>query len=346
MHTSTKNSKYFRNVIIAMFGIWLVILFLLRNFIFSEKPGFNYGDNFGNNKRVEFFIIYVILIIVFYQVLNLIDRKFFLNKYSYEKKFVVKTIFIFIFGIPLIFAINYLLNHVDYNTLTPNILRFQLWGAVINPLILFLMYFSDFEKNAIRIELENEKLLSQNLSVQLQLLKQQIKPHFLFNSLNHLLSLVREKDQNTEQFVVHLSELYRNLLQTDLKDKILLNEELDIINSYFYMLKTRFEDNIDLTIKINKSLYSSFIPPFTLQVLIENCVKHNVVSESKPLHICIFDRDNSLIIENKLQEKKFTEESNNVGLANLNQRYLLISGRPIEIIKTNDKFRVILPILN
>lgn len=347
MDDRLKSRKFFRNTIIVVFILWLASIFLVRHFVMAGLRRTEIESGIEGYIRIEFVVLFVFFILLFNMAFNFFDKKYFLYRFNYEQKFLIKVISTFIFAIIIITAISGIFSAVyDNYQFYPNVMRHQFIGFLVTPLILFIIYFMDLTKISQRMELENEKLLSQNLSAQLQLLKQQIKPHFLFNSLNHLISLVRANDCHTEEFVIHLSELYRYILQTDLKDKIPLREELKIISHYFFMLKSRFEENINFTVKINEDIYSSYIPPFTLQILIENSVKHNIISKAKPLYVRIFSDNNKLIIENNLQGKKNTEDSHNVGLANLNQRYLLICGKPIEVNKTDKCFQIILPVIS
>lgn len=198
-----------------------------------------------------------------------------------------------------------------------------------------------------RVLLENEILKREKLNAQFQSLKQQVNPHFLFNSLNTLKSLIKTNDVNAEEFVIRLSEIYRYILQKDQNDLVTINEELEILQAYIFMLKARFEDSIDVTIQINHEILDKvMLPPFTLQLLIENSIKHNVASLSKPLQIEVYNNGYSeLIVKNKLQPKKNIEVSIGIGLENINKRCVYLCGQGIDIVKTETEFIVEIPLI-
>jgi two-component system, LytTR family, sensor kinase len=294
---------------------------------------------------IAFTIIYAVIIWSF----NLGYYSFagrYLNKLTYGKSFFVRIIGTFILGFAIVFAfmqygpIIRSVYHISANK-SPIIVR----GIFFNILVLVTIYATDLLEKTQKIEIENQKLINQNLSTQLQLLKQQIKPHFLFNSLNNLKSLIKEKDGKAEDFIIHLAELYRYLLQTNTEDKITIEEDIKILESYIFMLRSRFTDCLEFFIEMDRKLYRSFVPPLTFQILIENCVKHNIISKTKPLKIDIISFTNRIMVRNNLQEKKLLADSNCFGLSNLQQRYLLICNRPIEVIKDDKEFTVSLPII-
>jgi LytS/YehU family sensor histidine kinase len=183
------------------------------------------------------------------------------------------------------------------------------------------------------------------LGAQYELLKQQVNPHFLFNSLNTLKSMVEIEDPHSADFILKLSDFYRFTLESRKMDLISLREELQILDSYTYLLKARFEDGFVLTNEINKVDYNARIPPFSLQLLIENCIKHNVVSLEKPLEIKLYTENNFVVVENPIQLKKGAL-STGVGLDNINRRFLHLLNKEIEIDKTETTFKVKIPIIH
>jgi LytS/YehU family sensor histidine kinase len=181
---------------------------------------------------------------------------------------------------------------------------------------------------------------------QFEALKQQVNPHFLFNSLNILKTMVKINDPKSEEYVVRLSDLYRNLLLSNQKEKASLEEELAVLENYLFMLKARFEDKLQVIQRIPSSANANFIPPLSLQMLVENCIKHNVVSTDKPLLIELFVENDCLVIRNNLQPKRSVEDSNHIGLDNLRQRYRALVGKEIEVEQTDAYFIVRLPFIN
>lgn len=212
-------------------------------------------------------------------------------------------------------------------------------------IVLLLVFLLETARRFSRARLENEHLKLENSVAQFEMLKQQINPHFLFNSLNILKTLVKNQDAGAEEYVVRLSELYRGLLLSSRREKVPLAEELTALDHYLFMLKARFEDKLVVSLRLAGLDGACFVPPFTLQMLVENCIKHNTVSAAQPLHIEIFSEKDALVVRNNLQPKRSVEDSHHVGLDNINQRYRLLTGRDIEIEKTAGYFTVRLPII-
>jgi two-component system, LytTR family, sensor kinase len=195
-----------------------------------------------------------------------------------------------------------------------------------------------------QIELNNLK--AEQTTAQFEMLKHQVNPHFLFNALNILKTMVRNGDPNSEEFIIRMSDLYRYVLSGHQREKITLDEELEALDNYFFMLRARFGDKLTLSLNLKKRDRPCYVPPFTLQILIENCIKHNIVSAQRPLAVEIFCENNHIIVRNNLQKRKAVGESNGFGLQNINQRYRLLAGKEIEIIKSEDYFLVRLPIID
>jgi two-component system LytT family sensor kinase len=225
------------------------------------------------------------------------------------------------------------------------ILMYQFRGILINLTIYMFLYLLYQSHRAQLIGIELERVKADNLGAQYELLKQQVNPHFLFNSLNTLKSMIEIGDEHAADFTIKLSDFYRFTLENRKSDVIALKEELEILTSYMFLLEARFEEGINLQCDISHAHRQSFIPPFTLQLLVENCIKHNVVSLEQPLLIRLYTDGDTLVMENNLQLKKNPEPSTKMGLENINQRYLHFQDKPIEIIENNQLFKVILPVI-
>ena len=213
-------------------------------------------------------------------------------------------------------------------------------------IVLLLVFFMNLSGQYYKTRIENEKLKLENSIAQFEALKQQINPHFLFNSLNILKTMINSHDKKAEEYVLRLSELYRSLLISNQKEKIEISDELMALENYIYMLKARFQDKILIKIDIANEFRTGFIPPFTLQMLVENCIKHNIVSEKNPLTIELKIEDNQLVVRNNLQLKRSVEHSNNIGLNNINNRYINNIGKSITIVQDEDYFTVKLPLIS
>lgn len=188
--------------------------------------------------------------------------------------------------------------------------------------------------------LENEKV-----RFQLNTLKNQVNPHFLFNSFNTLISIIETDSATAVKYVENLSEFFRNVVTSQNKDLITLKEELEHSASYYFLQKKRFGNNLLIDFEIEPEKEQLFLPPLVLQLLIENAIKHNVCSKDSPLHIRIESQGSHLIVCNNLNEKRTVEASTKTGLKNIIDRYKLLSSENIDILKSNTEFRVTLPLL-
>ena len=197
-----------------------------------------------------------------------------------------------------------------------------------------------------RIELENERLKTESLQSQFDSLKNQVSPHFLFNSLNALQTLIREDADIAQKYVRHLSLVLRYTLQSNENKTVTMGEELNFLDSYLFLIQLRFGSNFRIEMRINDELTLFRIPPLTLQTLVENAVKHNEISRKKPLTIKIETApDQYVVVSNPIQEKINPEPGTEIGLSNLEKQYLLLGGKTITIKKVNNEFTVIIPLL-
>ena len=195
-----------------------------------------------------------------------------------------------------------------------------------------------------RIEKEQEK--RRFAQYQYNILKQQVNPHFLFNSLNILNGLIEEqKSEEASEYVRKLASLYRYMLQNENEHLVRLQEELAFINQYLDLLKVRFPQGFVVTQSIDESCLGRFIVQCSLQVLIENAFKHNIVRAEQPLQITIATEGEYIVVRNNLQLKSSSNDSTKVGLKNISKQYLAAIGKDIEIIKSNNLFEVKLPLI-
>lgn len=228
----------------------------------------------------------------------------------------------------------------------PVMLMFEVRGIMINLIFYMLLHLLYQTHRNQQVVLELERTKADNLGAQYELLKQQVNPHFLFNSLSTLKSMVELEDKNSVDFILKLSDFYRFTLENRKLDLIMLSEEIEILDAYMYLLKARFEEGIELEYRIEEGLERTWVPPFTLQLLIENCVKHNIVSLDHPLRIEVYTQAGKLIVENRLQLKKNPEHSTEMGLDNINRRYFHLLEQKIEIATDQESFRVKLPLIH
>jgi len=191
---------------------------------------------------------------------------------------------------------------------------------------------------------ENEQLKSAYLEAELELLKGQLNPHFLFNSLSSLSGIIRENAQLAQHYVSQLSKVFRYSLQQSGANLVTLGDEITMITSYGELLNMRLEKGFQMEINIDQSFLKANIPHLSLQLLLENAAKHNIATIKKPLKVNVFISGDYLTVRNNLQEMPTPESSTGIGLANLNERYKILMGKEIEIIKSDEYFTVKLPL--
>lgn len=191
------------------------------------------------------------------------------------------------------------------------------------------------------INLENEKLRREALQSQFESLKNQLSPHFLFNSLTALKTLIREDPETAQTYVNNMSKALRYTLQSNEKQLVTLREEMNFMDSYIYLIKLRFNTNLSVITDIKAEYFAYYLPPLTIQTLVENAIKHNEISKENPLNINIIATEGEkLAVWNNIQEKITEEEGSGIGLTNLAKQYQLLIGREITVSKLNNQFRV------
>jgi LytS/YehU family sensor histidine kinase len=192
---------------------------------------------------------------------------------------------------------------------------------------------------------EAEKLQREYAHVRLQALKSQVNPHFLFNSLSVLSSLVHVSAETSDKFIQQLSKAYRYILEQKDVKWVTLQSELDFLDAYFFLLQIRFDKKIKLVkeIALNETEYT--LPPLTLQLLIENAVKHNKMSNNEPLTIKIFNEGEFLIVVNNINKRDQHETSTGIGLENIRKRYAYITDKKIDILDGEHQFSVRIPLI-
>ena len=196
------------------------------------------------------------------------------------------------------------------------------------------------------IQVENESLKSKALQSQFESLKNQLSPHFLFNSLTALKTLINESPATAQNYVNNLSKALRYTLQSNEKQLVTLKEELEFTESYLFLIKMRFDTNLTVIIQTDKKFMLYKLPPLTIQTLVENVVKHNEVSKRKPLTLTIKTTESeSLVVQNSIQAKITEEDGTGIGLTNLSKQFQLILGKDIIISKENNEFKVEIPLI-
>ncbi|MBE4948380.1 sensor histidine kinase [Chryseobacterium culicis] len=258
-----------------------------------------------------------------------------------------RLLLILAFGMVIMFGLAWIqqliLSHINFG---PVMLMVEVRGILINLVCYMFLNLLQHNYTGQQIQLELEKVKSDNLGAQYELLKQQINPHFLFNSLNTLKLMAETGDEETVDFVVKLSDFYRFTLESRKLDLISVQEEMKIVDAYLFLQKARFGEGIIFTNLLENETGSTLIPPFTLQLLVENCIKHNIVSQSKPLSIKIYIEDDHIVMENPIQRKINPEDSLGVGLDNIRMRYKHLLEKDIIIHSDEKIFQIKLPLIH
>jgi two-component system LytT family sensor kinase len=219
-------------------------------------------------------------------------------------------------------------------------------GVMVSFILLTVEIGAQFFSNwkASLIEIEHHK--TEVVQAQLQNLKNQINPHFLFNNMSVLSSLVYKDQDKAVDFINQLSKVYRYLLDNKDRELVTLEDELTFIRSYTYLLQIRFDTNIKFTIEVENSALQKLVPPMAIQILVENAIKHNEISEELPLSVSITNYENELVVTNNLQLRTNTEPSSKTGLKNIKDRYHYFTDKPVEIIESANSFVVKIPLLH
>ena len=332
-----KNSK--RNILNKL-GIAIAITFFFKIVFFRIDEFFQMD------------LLYILAIVIIIMQGNEAINKGLNSKYSWienaKKRLIIQSIISVLFTSIALFPIMYLLHQLRFRD-----------GQIVNhkmveifpPALLFTIAFlavkigSEFFialKNSL---IETEKYKTESANAQLQNLKNQLNPHFLFNNLSVLTSLVYKNQDKAADFINELAKVYRYVLDTKNSELVPLQEELDFINHYIFLQKIRFEDSISFEIKIEESKKSDYLLPMCLQMLVENTIQHNETSQANPLKVLIYTDNDSLVIENLILSRSDISESTKTGIKNIKQRYSFFTDKKVIVSNNGKVFKVILPLI-
>ena len=332
-----RTKKWKRIVLTYLFTIFITLLFFFPIDILV------YGNTITTDLKNYFSVNIFILTILFY--IHSIAVPFLNRKFGREKTF--QRIFIeIIYVIILINLIEFsfqnvlmgYVNPIDFftHTFKHNVLVVSVLEGIFN-IFLFELLFLFYQH--IEETIEREKLKYNQL-------KNQLNPHFLFNSLNILSAIIyKSTPSESVDFIEKLSDVYRYVLTNEEKGLILVKEEIDFINKYGGILRIRFADGFVLNIDLKEEDLNKEILFMSLQLLVENVVKHNIVSIDEPLILNIKSENDYIVVSNNIHQRKDVVVSTGIGLENLNERYKLIANREIKVIDDKEKFTVKIPII-
>jgi len=303
----------------------------------------------------EFFqmdLLFILAIVIIIMQGNEAINKGLNSKYSWiensKKRLIIQSILSVLFTSSAIFPIMYLLHQLRFGD-----------GQIVNhkmieifpPALLFTFALlavkigSEFFSSLKNSLIETEKYKTESANAQLQNLKNQLNPHFLFNNLSVLTSLVYKNQDKAADFINELAKVYRYVLDTKNSELVPLQEELDFINHYIFLQKIRFEDSISFEIKIEESKKSDYLLPMCLQMLVENTIQHNETSQANPLKVLIYTDNDSLVIENPILSRSHISESTKTGIKNIKQRYSFFTDKKVIVSNNGKVFKVILPLI-
>lgn len=279
----------------------------------------------------------------------LLDKIFIKERFS-KKRIIIgfcSSFFLSLFVIFLLrfFIITIIENHSFAFFISNESASDYIVSSVFTFVVLLIVHFVYLYKGYQENKVKEQKIIAGTANAKFESLKNQIDPHFLFNSLNVLSSLIEENPENAQRFTTSLSKIYRYVLEQKDKELISVEEELAFAKTYMNLLKMRFENSLFYELPTTILNPEAKVVPLSLQLLLENTVKHNVVSEQRPLHIRIFMEGDYLAIQNDYQMKEVLQERKGVGLQNIINRYGIITNRKVLIEQNEQTFTVKIPVL-
>lgn len=312
----------------------------------------SYPEGFRSLSLINFVVLYSLSIgILFISIATLINNKLEKSipwlKYPL-KRFIISLLFEVIAGTIVLIVVNIiffmLIKGQNFNEIYSRVttgfiylVSFVLFGIIAKNSVFF---FKNWKQSAI-----NEEILKrEKLSVEYEVLKNQVNPHFLFNNLTALSSLVYKDQNKASAFIQQFANVFRYILEFRSKEIVDLATESKLLNSIAFLYQIRHENDLQINIQLSNSI-DKYIIPMALQMLLENAIKHNIISDEKPLIIEIKDDGDFVVVKNNLQPKEIIAESNKVGLKNIQLRYKYLSDKDVIIEKTNQFFTVKIPIL-
>lgn len=326
-----------------------VLIFILRN-IFALINGV---DIIFNNDLLVDFVFNQIFAVVLY-LANAYFVRYMVQRHK-DELFTLRNMLVAIFSSIFITLVSIFVIRFGIRVVYYDVSIAQFWqeealfdyrySLILSVVITLIFYAFFYYKSTHERKVKEQKVIAGTASAKFDALKNQLDPHFLFNSLNVLSSLIDENTASAQKFTTGLSKVYRYVLEQKNKDLVTVDEELEFAKTYMSLLKMRFEDSIIFDIPEKASNPESKVVPLSLQLLLENAVKHNMVTSSKPLHIKIFEADGNLVVENNLQPKQIVKKGSGVGLSNIKQRYQLLTHRKVIINQQANRFAVAIPML-
>lgn len=337
---SGRYSILFDLLIMLAVGCVIIIYYTTINYLLGKNSAGYISD------AVFSILITFILYFLFRRMFGFLNANF-PWKDSIRKRLMIEVPLILIISIGAMLLFTLFWNYLHEKETVPATLFMNCTIAVMVSVIINLFtegstIFKLYKETAVSAEILKRKTLESHFET----LKSQVAPHFLFNSLNTLIALIDENPRMAKDFVQHLANYYRYSMQVNARETVDLETELNLVRNYIFLLTSRFGDNLKIEFPNKSSEFEKHVVPLAIQLLVENAVKHNVISSSKPLTISILIEKNTVAVRNNLQKRDATEISNRLGLDNIRNRYAIVCQLPIEVKESEHYFEVKLPLLD
>ncbi len=330
-----------------------IFLFLLAGLLFGLFFHIEQATEEGGYPRHLVAVFWVLSLIFCLWLGNLLIYRVLQRQFPWEsslnKRYFLQLILTLLYSLLCINA-TYFLFKDHYTELPPSqnqLILLNIYGTLFLLPVLSIQFGLLFLQKWKKAIVEQEKLKKEQIQSELVTLKSHLSPHFLFNNLNILSSLISEQNQDAQDFLNRFSEVYRYVLKNRNVELISLREELEFLKSYNFLLHRRFSDSLKIHTEVAPALSNHLLPPLALQMVLENALKHNKLSEVRPLQVSIrSDESPALIVQNNLQIRDLADhEKTGFGLDNIRRRYWLIARERIEVKNNSDTFSVKLPLI-
>lgn len=336
--------KIIRVIVLVFLGLVLISAFI--SFIFSGKQIFQSFAHFLDHT------IYGIIVGVAFWLGNaaighIVSRKVNWAK-NIERANLISLLSFIFYGIAVSILVPYFFHKYVYNSSGEDLRRSVVFNSFINlsvDIIVISIYYSYYMVKHLKVSIESEKNLKrENLLAKYEALKNQVNPHFLFNSLNTLTGVVEQDPKKAVEYISKLSNTYRYVLEQRDKELIPISDELKFVDDFIFLAKLRHGDGLQFQEVISSK--DKFVIPLGLQILIENSIKHNVIEDDRPLTIKLYEAGGYVVVENNLQKKSTIAKQEQIGLDNLTNRYQYLTEKPVIIEESDASFIVKIPIID
>ncbi|OEK04596.1 sensor histidine kinase [Roseivirga misakiensis] len=344
-----RRTKDWSVALIVISGVIITVLLNLGTFKWAFSDDFT-TQGIISQKRLQFGVLSIVTHFILFQLLGIFHFRWKDHLAKTTWPLTLNVSIIILLTLLLFFGLTYiqdLYSSENFITIKKEIaLEYYIWNNLPIALIAIAeAYFLILWRKLRRSEVEKIQLKEEKSNAELAALKEQISPHFFFNTLSSLSSIVRNEHKEAGlEFIQALSNTYRYTLASKREELVNLNAELDFVKSYLFVLNKRFGEKLKCQFDVSDEHLLEKVPPMSIQLLVENATQHNIITKDKPLTISVYSDGKMICVENNLQEKP-ASDGLGLGLSNLKERYRLIAERDIIILKTEETFKVKIPLL-